>query len=950
MNANLFQTNLIGGAVAPVHFNEYGGTFGGPVWLPKLYDGRKKTFFFVAFEDSRNANPLGTAPISVPTALERGGDFSQSFTTQTVNGKLQRHPVQIYDPLTVNASGNRQLFPGNVIPKNGLNPIAQNILAYVPLPNTTSEDTGNAVNNYIPPAVRQDKFPVLSIRGDQNWSDTQRSFATIRWNSLTEFAGGNFGPSDIASGNFLTRIDKSLGLDHVWILNTNKVLDLRFSITRYEETSRDAGSGFDPTKLGFPSSFVSQLPLPSFPRITGIAGNFGTGQANSFTNTTYYTWQANLTHVRGNHTFHYGGEYWILQQAGGSLGAQPDFDFNNSNWTRQNNQNSGGPGVGSNVASFLLGLPNGGNAPLNAQSFYSQRYTGLFLQDDWRANSRLTLNFGLRWDYERPVEERYNRLTDRFNPTVLNPISGAAQSSYAAILNSRANASNPGVQLLAQLMPTGSFKVPGQQLFAGVNGTARTAVNPDYHEWQPRVGFAYRIGKNTVLRGGVGRFTQADYITGGQNGFSRTTSLISTQDNFLTPYDTLGNPFRGGILQPTGSSLGPLTNLGSGPSWDDPNIGRFYSWEYSLHLQHQIGRWLFEAGYSHNKTYDISWGWNENLPSFQLWNQYLSPQFDSKGRPLDTLAWNLQVPNPFYNLPGVTGGSIGSSKTVALNQLVNPIPLLGGVTENRPTGSNQYDAALGKIEHRFSNGFSVIAAFTWSKLFEDTSFLGNQIAGARIEHKLGGEGRPFNFNIAPVYDIPFGRGRRFGASVSHWVDALLGGWELAGNYNIQSGIPVVFGTDSFFTGNSVSLSKGQSLSQWFDATQFAPFPSKNTDIANYPAWTGIQNLPGYNYKPAPGDSAKNGVYQDFANYVRNYPTRWSNVRTSGVNEANIGLYKSFRFTERTRLQLRFDAFNVFNHPRFGAPNTDPTSSSFGRVPLAQQNQARSVELAGKFYF
>ncbi len=174
-----------------------------------------------------------------------------------------------------------------------------------------------------------------------------------------------------------------------------------------------------------------------------------------------------------------------------------------------------------------------------------------------------------------------------------------------------------------------------------MNGTPRTAVNPDYHEWQPRAGFAYRLGKNTVLRGGVGRFTQADYITGGQNGFSRTTSLISTQDNFLTPYDTLSNPFRGGILQPTGSSLGPLTNLGSGPSWDDPNIGRFYSWEYSLHLQHQIGRWLFEAGYSHNKTYDISWGWNENLPSFQLWNQYLSPQFDSKGRPLDVLAWNL---------------------------------------------------------------------------------------------------------------------------------------------------------------------------------------------------------------------------------------------------------------------------------------------------------------------
>ena len=158
-----------------------------------------------------------------------------------------------------------------------------------------------------------------------------------------------------------------------------------------------------------------------------------------------------------------------------------------------------------------------------------------------------------------------NRLTDRFDPTAINPITPSAQAAYAAILANPANASNPGVQLLQQLVPAGNFKVPGEQLFAGVNGTPRTPVNGDFSQWQPRFGFAYRIGKNTVLRGGVGRFTQASYTTGGQNGFSRTTSLIATQDNYLTPYDTLSNPFRGGILQPTGSSLGPLTNLGATP-------------------------------------------------------------------------------------------------------------------------------------------------------------------------------------------------------------------------------------------------------------------------------------------------------------------------------------------------------------------------------------------------
>ena len=586
-NANLLQTNLTGGALAPVHFNNWGGTFGGPVWIPKLYKGTAKTFFFVSFDDTRNSNPLGTAPFAVPNALERSGDFSQSFTTTTVGGQLVKYPIQIYDPMTVDTTtGNRTLFPGNVIPKNRLSPIAQNILAYVPLPNEPNAPTGSDDQNYTPPAIRNDKFPALSIRGDQNWNNSQRSFVTLRWHHLTELTSDNFGPTDIASGSYNVRITKDLGVDHVWTVSPSKLLDLRANVSRYEEPNHDAGAGFDITKLGFSKSFADELTRGSFPDITGIANNFGTGSAGSFTNTTYTTLAATMTDVRGNHTLHYGGEYWFLQQGNGNIGAQPEFDFN-GNWTRQNNANSGGTGVGSTLASYLLGLPSGGSVPVNAQAFYSQRYAGLFLQDDWRVTRKLTLNFGLRWDMEREPEERDNRLTDRYDPTALNPITALAQPAYAAILASPANASNQGVQLLQQYMPAGSFQVLGQQLFAGVNGAPRTSVNNDYHEWQPRVGFAYQIGANTVVRGGFGRFTQAGFMTGGQNGFSKTTSLTATQDNYLTPFDTLANPFQSGILPPTGSSLGPLTNLGSSPNWDDPNVGRPYSWEYSLHVQHQ---------------------------------------------------------------------------------------------------------------------------------------------------------------------------------------------------------------------------------------------------------------------------------------------------------------------------------------------------------------------------
>jgi len=373
-------------------------------------------------------------------------------------------------------------------------------------------------------------------------------------------------------------------------------------------------------------------------------------------------------------------------------------------------------------------------------------------------------------------------------------------------------------------------------------------------------------------------------------------------------------------------------------------------------VQHEWKSWLFEVGYSHNKTYNISWGWNENEPSFANWQSYNTPQFVS-GRPVDTLTWNVQVPNPFYHLAGVSpSNSIYTNQTIAVNQLLNPNPLFGGINENNPTGKNQYDAGLGKIERRFKNGFSIIASFTWSKLFEDSAFQGgNQLASqGAIEHKLGGEDRPFHLNVAPIWNIPVGRKQHFGAAMPKWADAIAGGWELSGNYNIQSGVPVVFSTPAFFSGKDFALPGGkQSLSQWFDTTQFYPFPSKSTSIAtlqSYPTWTGIQNLPGYSYVPASTDSIKNGVYQDFAANVQTFPTRWNNVRASRVNEANAGLYKNFIFTEAKRLQLRFDVFNLFNHPRFGAPDTNPGSATFGRVTGSQQNQARTVELGAKLSF
>jgi hypothetical protein len=183
------------------------------------------------------------------------------------------------------------------------------------------------------------------------------------------------------------------------------------------------------------------------------------------------------------------------------------------------------------------------------------------------------------------------------------------------------------------------------------------------------------------------------------------------------------------------------------------------------------------------------------------------------------------------------------------------------------------------------------------------------------------------------------------------LDFVVGGWQLSGQFNIQSGVPVVFGTDSFFSGKNFALPKDQqSLNKWFDTSQFQRFPDKTADITTYPAWTGVMSLPGASYKPAAGDATKNGVYQDFAAYIRNYPTRWSSVRASRTNNLDLGIYKNFLVRERLKTQFRFETYNTFNHARFAAPNSDPTSSSFGVVGASQQNAPRTVQMALKISF
>src|SRR5579864_7485849 len=356
LNANLFQTNLIGGDKPPVHYNEYGGTIGGPVRIPKVYDGKEKTFFFFNFDGIRNQDPRFQI-LSVPTELERKGDFSQTFTTQVIGGQRIKFPVQVYDPYSVDSKGTRTLFPNLAIPATMLSKVAQNILKYIPLPNTPNDGTSTDANDFVPHSTRQNKMADITARGDQTWNNSHKTFATLRWYHEDELSDDYFG--NAFTGAYQHRIAKGAGLDNVWTLSPTRILDLKANLIRYEEPGNDHGVGFDPSTLGLPKSFTSQQAVPTAPRISASGGfvgsstDIGVNQAGSVSNTSDYTWSAVLTQVKGNMTLKYGAEYWIMQQADKSIGNQGRFD-SGSEWTRQQNAVGGGTGNGSTFASFLL--------------------------------------------------------------------------------------------------------------------------------------------------------------------------------------------------------------------------------------------------------------------------------------------------------------------------------------------------------------------------------------------------------------------------------------------------------------------------------------------------------------------------------------------------------------------------------------------------------------------
>jgi hypothetical protein len=894
LSANDFFLNRAGSPKAPLRYNRYGGTVGGPVWLPKIYNGRNRTFFFFAYEGLRDSFPE-PKPFTVPTEAERNGDFSALLALGPA--------YQIYDPLTAEKQSDGRIkrlpFKGNIIPPDRISSIAKKYLSYYPKPNADGDKEGR--NNFIGPNGRGDSFHSEIYRFDHHFNNSNQIYFRFSHNNRLENRNNWSGLTNgvHATGNFLYRINSGGTWDHVWVMSPLMVFNYRIGFSRFlQKNVRQHQGQFDPASLGFSKETAAFFGDSNyFPRFNFSSNwsNLGDSVGDSRTHN-IYSFQPTLTRVPngGRQIWSFGYDFRTTRDNSYGAGHYAGrYDFG-TNYTKGPFDSSASSSIGQDMAALILGQPTGGFMDRNASGAYQTMFHAVFAQLDWKITSRLALNLGLRYEYETGMTERYNRNIRGFDETSSNPIEAAAQAAYA-------------LKPIPEIAPD-QFKVRGGYLF--LTESNRGIWNPDMNNYQPRVGFAYRIGKSNVVRGGWGIYT-VPYIYDGNNqdGFSQATNIVPTLDGGLTFIADLYNPFPSGVANPPGASLGLQTFLGRDLDFVQENRKNGQSQCWSINIQRELGgNVMVEAAYIGSTGYDIS-------VNSDIWNavpkNYLSTSPERDQATINYLTGN--VANPFAGL--IPGTSLNGSTTQRQN-LLRPYPEFGGqIRGRRNDGSTIYHSGQFKFEKRFSRGYTILAVYTFSKLLQRTTFL--NAVDMDFERRFSDDDRTHRITASGILELPFGRGKRWGSGWSGFVDALLGGWQGGGMFQYQSGQVLNFDSNYLFRGdpNSVALSADQrSIDKWFNTSGFETNSLKQLDS---------------NYRTA--------------------PRQFAGLRSQPHNLWDLSILKNFPIKESVRFQVRGEFLNAFNHAQFEWPECDPTKSNFGKISQ-QANLARNIQIGLKLIF
>ncbi len=920
LDANNFFNNSKGVARPIYKQNDFGFSAGGPVYIPKLYHGRNKTFWFTAYEGFRNRAGATGLTSTVPTPEMYNGDFSKWVDS---TGKQ----IPIYDPTTQvqNADGTytRQVFPGNIIPASKFDPTSVKALGIFTGSNKLTPNIaaapgtiGYVTNNYVvangSQVAPQNKW---SIKGDHVFSEKDRISGFYLYSRGSNIPGPE-GPPTLPG----------LWTDYNNLLQNSDVLraswDHTFSSTIFNHFYAGGNNwrqSHDP--LQATNDWQSKLCLGNVPDCNQNLANFtfdsnyflqngnGSenrigGQANNGSENVIISYNDDLSIIRGKHSFKLGGMYQITNYNG--FGRQcvsgcAGFSFKETGIPGGTDATKGG----NPFASFLLGYADSGSLDTVRYIGQQWKYFAGYIQDDWRVSPNLTVNLGLRWETQLPPVFVDDRMSD-FSPTTPNP---------------------------------GAGNRLGALIFAG-SGTGRTGsrdlADSYYGAFGPRFGFAYSLNQKTVIRGGFGlTYAPIQTVSGSthQLGFTSSPSF-SSSNNGLTPTFTLSQGFPQWFAPPFIDST--KANGNNIPWYQGHEATRPPAdYNFNLSIQRQLTSSLVvEASYNGVMGAHLQTG-------LLNYNQVPTSALTKYGSLL-----NVLVSDPRAAAAGITepfpGFSQlwGSRATVA--QALRPYPQYATIDTaaggGDHSGHSTYHAAIFKLEKRYSGGLTFQSSYVFSKLLTDSdSYWPGSLAADQynrgLEKSIGQYDVTHNIKFGVVYDLPFGKGRKY--LTSGIASAVLGNWRVSSTNYYASGQPVGISTtvaQNIFGGRNVPFITsydGWQPAQWKNGS-FDPavdnflVPYKTGPFPDQSLYTGIGNATRYNPK-----------VRQFAN----------------LNE-NVSIGKVFPIHESLRLDFRAEAFNVFNRVRFGTGNTSLQSTAFGRLSGSNDllNTPRQMQFALKLYF
>ena len=894
--ATPFFTNMSGGHKTNFRQNQWGVSAGGPLWVPKVYNGKDKVFWFFNYEGHKNSEPLPTYT-TVPTVKERTGDFSELLALGS--------NYQLYDPYSatlVSGVVKRTAYAGNAIPTSRLSPVALKYLNYIPNPNF-NYGTKDNTSNYYSPLTTNNSYDSFSGRMDFDLSSRNRLSTDVYNSEWSQNTGILF--NNIARGEVGSRDIWGGMVDDVHTFSPTLVGNLRAGYNRYRAYYNQSSIGFDPTALGFPSYIASnatKLLMPVFTMSDGfLSSNPTTNMHYSDQPYNIYQLFGSLTKIAGAHTLKFGGEHRVMDFTNLSWSnSTGTFTFDNGSWVKADNSSSSSPALGGSLAEFLLGMPTSGAYTINAPSKNDSLYEVLFVQDDWHVKPNLTVNLGLRWEYNGPTTERWNRLSTGFDAAATNSITAAAKAAYASLYTSL-SAKNP--LLYPSINPIGGLT------FADSNH--RTPTETSKKAFSPRFGISWQpaaLKNRTVFRVGAGLFDSVyGPIVPQQPGFSNTSTMVPTNDSYLTAAAGLSNPFPSGIAAPPGAANGINTYLGQGITFLNPQLLRQYNIRWTVDIQQQLSKNMtWEIGYIGNHGIHLT----NNFNFGALPVQYLSTSLTRDASQVaNATALAATVTNPFAGL--LPGTSLNGS-TISVSNLLRAYPEFASLTENSMNNGGSYFHQLStKLSRRLSGGFLLSFDYSLSRLMEQNSAL--NAGDLKLEKHVSGDDRTNNVGVSGLYQLPFGKGKHFLNGSKGWLNTIVGDWSISSLYSFHTGAPVNWTSDVIYYGGDLNW-QAHNVNHTFDTTQF------NTSSS-----------------------------QQFTNHYRTFPSYMSNLRVDSTNNVNLSVTKYFTIRENVKLQFRADSFNLFNHPLFAAPTIAVTSGSFGTIS-STTNAPRAIQGALRLTF